>query len=59
MAGYTSLDNKYQILGVANMSGVIKKNVCYIILEKKMRLAFYPNGRYAPCYHITVVIQED
>ena len=40
--------------GVTNMSGVIKKNVCYVAFENKTRVIFYPSGCYTPCYHTPV-----
>ena len=37
------------------MSDVFEKYVCWVIFEKKMRWAFYPDGRFAPRYPIQEV----
>ena len=38
------------------MSGVIKKNVCYLVFEETWFLAFYPDGLHASCYPTAVVM---
>ena len=38
------------------MSGVIKKEHVLRRIREKTQFVFYPNGRYAPCYHTQVAV---